>query len=433
MILLCLCLILNSVRAHELLWDQPEQNCTNGTSYMPPFKDGTILDPCDDGECWTYCDHVTWHDTEFNASEFSDEHLDEEQYECLASACTNFYYSHVNLQVLEECAHFKCLVKHKDIEESRPCALHLLYGSSMYAQLERHKLLFERWAKGNRSLIEYGKHHFMYSVQTILDEQHSSIWDLELTVHDMNTVLEIKDPVPEDEMLLKILDALDQSVIDSDAIGVHIQNASDQTNIIRERLNIVYYQTAVLKTFTGALAKVKEYLDQVRRDVIRSYVYNGTVCTPPEVMIADIEDQCSMCANGECHFNKTHIFFYCECDLGWVGEYCDKPMTSCSELPCINAGECYDEYDNFRCECPSAWVGRFCEISVDETAGCVDTPAHPCQNEATCVDEPMSYSCECEFGWMGRNCQYAIRGCDEIDPCDNGQCNFNGTSHRRCT
>ena len=41
----------------------------------------------DDDECWTYCDHMEWHDTEFNASEFSQDHLLEEQVECLAT-CT---------------------------------------------------------------------------------------------------------------------------------------------------------------------------------------------------------------------------------------------------------------------------------------------------------------------------------------------------------
>jgi hypothetical protein len=408
-------------------WDEPQDNCSEGVNYMPPFKDGSVLDPCDDGECWTYCDHMEWHDTSFNASEFSQDHLLEEQYECLATACTNFFYGHVNLQVLEECAHYKCLVSQPNILDSRPCALTLLYGSSIYALIEKHKLQFDRWAKGNRSLVEYGKHHFMYRVNTILDEQHSSIWNLELTVHDMNTVLEIKDPVAENDMIVKILGGLDDSVKDSEMIGIHIENATLHTVEIRDRLWVIFYQTKVVATFAGALAAVKEYLDQVRRDVIRSYVYNGTVCTPPEVMIADIEENCDICSNGKCHFNSTDIYFDCTCDLGWAGDYCDRPMTSCTDEPCINAGACFNEFDTFRCECPSTWVGRYCEISVDETAGCVSTDAAPCQNGAVCTDYPMSYQCECSFGWMGRNCQYALRDCSQVNPCDHGECMFNGT------
>ena len=408
-------------------WDQPLDNCSEGVNYMPPFKDGSVLDPCEDGDCWTYCDHMEWHDTEFNASEFSEDHLLEEQYECLASACTNFFYGHINLQVLEECAHFKCLVSQPNILDSRPCALTLLHGSSIYALIEKHKLQFERWAQGNRSLVEYGKHHFMYRVNTILDEQHSSIWNLELTVHDMNTLLEIKDPVAENDMIVKILGGLDQSVEDSEMIGTHIENASNHTIEIRDRLWVIFYQKKVVETFAGALEAVKEYLDQVRRDVIRSYVYNGTVCTPPEVMMADIEENCDMCSHGTCHFNSTDIYFYCTCDLGWTGEYCDRPITSCVDDPCINGGACFNEYGSFRCECPSTWVGRYCETAVDESAGCVDTDAHPCQNGAVCTDYPMSYQCECSFGWMGRNCQYALRSCEQINPCDRGDCSFNGT------
>ena len=89
-------------------WDQPLDNCSEGVNYMPPFKDGSVLDPCEDGDCWTYCDHMEWHDTEFNASEFSEDHLLEEQYECLASACTNFFSKKPRLFLSVSCCMMCC-------------------------------------------------------------------------------------------------------------------------------------------------------------------------------------------------------------------------------------------------------------------------------------------------------------------------------------
>ena len=72
-------LLMAVVYGHDPLTDQ---NCSDQSNYMPPYEDGTILDPCNDGECWSYCDHIQWHETNYNASEFSEENMDEEQHDC---------------------------------------------------------------------------------------------------------------------------------------------------------------------------------------------------------------------------------------------------------------------------------------------------------------------------------------------------------------
>ena len=428
--LLLLWLSLLSLSSSHETWDKPQDNCSEGTSYMVPYKDGTVLDPCEDGPCWTYCDHLEWHETEFNVSEFSEDHLKEDQYECLSSACTNFFYGHVNIQVLEECAHFKCLVVPVAIDRAHHCTAILLQGSEIYSGIEAKKVEFDRYTQVNRSLVEYGKHNFMYRVNSILDEQHSSIWKLELTVHDMNSLLEVKDPESEEEMIHKILDALQESIEESKVIQEHIRNVSSITGNIQDRLYLIERETNMGKTLANALQVVKEYLDQVRADILQIYVYDTDVCTSITSLLDDIEDECEICANGKCHFNPDETVFECTCDFGWIGYYCDVSINSCEYAPCQNGGKCFDEDDNFRCECPSSWVGKFCDIPVVEANGCALGPAHPCQNDAECTDisEPSpSYECACDFGWMGRNCQYAQKECAAANPCDNGQCNFNGT------
>lgn len=417
------------VSSHEV-GEEDHENCGPGTNYIAPTENGTVLDPCDDGPCWTYCDHKEWHETEYNASEFSEEHLKEEQYECLSSACTNFFYGHVNVQVLEECAHYKCLVMPKVIEKSRHCTLILIQGSNIYAALEDYKVRIDRYARGNRSLVEYGKHNFLYRVNNILSEQYNSNNKLDLTVHDMNTLLEETDPDHEENQVDVILKGLEESVAESREINERIKNATEITEEVRKNLHLIRRQVKVSQTLVETLKVVKEYLDQVRLDILQIYVYDTDICTSIPSLVADIEGVCDVCANGKCKFDHNLTTFKCACDFGWVGEYCDIAIKSCEDKPCLNQGECFDEDGDFRCECPSAWVGQYCDLPVIEENQCILGPSHPCQNNAICVNVTNtrpSYECTCDFGWIGRNCQHVQKDCSVGNPCDNGQCNFNGS------
>ena len=102
--------------------------------------------------------------------------------------------------------------------------------------------------------------------------------NLELTVHDMNTVLEIKDPTAENDMIVKIIRGLTQSVNDSHVIGKHIKNATAQTTNIRNKLKLILDLTQLSKVYGQAMINVKDFLDILRQDIIRSYVYNTTSC-----------------------------------------------------------------------------------------------------------------------------------------------------------
>jgi len=420
--MLLLLLLLSYAQAHDPLVNITT-NCTEGINYMVPFKDGIVLDPCNDGACWTLCDHAEWHD--WDSIPISKDHLKEEQYDCISSACANFFYGHVNLQVLEECARYKCLVSTTQISSGRECSKLLLRGSSLYNLLEEHKRTTDRFAKQNRSMVEYGKNNFMFRVNSILDEEHSSIWNLELSVHDMNTVLEVKDPVSERNMIEKILTALKQSIDAAHTAVNQITNATLITNAIQQRLFLIESDTSISSELASALKKIKEYLDQVRLDVIHSYVYNSSACVPIDVLVDAIEADCNMCLHGACNLDIDTISFHCDCAPGWQGDYCNAPITSCLESPCLNTGTCMDEYETFRCECPSEWTGRYCEQLIDTTQRCL---SGACQNSALCTNTTANYICDCLFGWSGTNCQYSIRECSALNPCEHeGLCQFNGT------
>ena len=75
---------------------------------MYPRENGTVLDPCNDGECWTYCDHEKWYDMNFEDYEYTADRLKHEQYDCVETGCADFYYGNFNLEILEECVSAKC-------------------------------------------------------------------------------------------------------------------------------------------------------------------------------------------------------------------------------------------------------------------------------------------------------------------------------------
>ena len=401
-------------------------DCVSMFNYDAPRVGSDLLDPCNDGPCWSPCDHEKWHETAY-----SKESLQDDQYECLSAACLNFFYGHVSIQVLEECAHYKCSVPLPVIAVARPCAAKLLRGSSIYAALEDYKIKIDRYMHGNRSLVEFGKSKFMGRVKAITEEQYTSNNKLELTVHDMNTLLEETDTVHEERQVDVILLGLEESISDSIEINEHIQIASSITEYIRQNLHRVRGHVNTVNLLTSMLKVVKMYLDRVRLEILNQYVRRDGQCDSVSSLVVDLEDVCDVCVNGECKFDENDVTVECVCSVGWLGEYCDIPIRSCEATPCLHDGGCWEEGDDFRCECKSAWVGRFCEIPVNERDQCSSGPSHPCQHGSKCTNitgDLPSYMCACDFGWDGRNCQYASRECDHPDSCkNNGQCHFNGT------
>jgi hypothetical protein len=56
---------------------------------------------------------------------------------------------------------------------------------------------------------------------------------------------------------------------------------------------------------------------------------------------------------------------YCECPVGYSGQYCQictQPANPCASSPCINDGLCNIVNSGYICSCLPDWHGVNCEI-----------------------------------------------------------------------
>jgi len=412
------------VASGQMIW--PVDNCTDNVNYIVPYENDTILDPCSDGDCWTYCDHLAWHADDMNATEFSEDHLESEQKICIETGCADFHYAHIReTSLLERCAIDKCHVDEYEVERVRPCSQLLISASILYETVYNIKLRFDNQNTLNRSLVEFSKHRFIHDVNTILSSQHDMLWDLELAASDMTKILEVKEPLREIDMVQAMRIALSSTIDRSKNISTYIQAVSDHTGSMDNHLWFILGQTKMLGTLSGAMKKLKEYMDTIRDMVVHQYVYGPDVCPPISFLIAEIQRECVLCEHGQCKFDGQH--FSCDCHPGWKGTWCGDAKKSCVDEPCLAGGRCVNEYGTYRCECPSEKTGQWCHIVVNQTLGCNATgDAAPCQHGSICLETSQGYVCECPLAFQGRNCQYALTDCVDQNPCDNGDCVFDG-------
>ena len=416
--LIFVCLLLFSV----VLSDEPVvEKCENQTNYIVPYRDGKVFDPANDGDCWSYDDHVLWHEDVYNESEYSELHLKEEQKDCIESACTNFYYGHIDINLLETCATHKCRVLHHRIDAARNCSALLVSASRLYDRIRYKKNDYDKRVETNRSMIEYNKHDFLFGAQSVLDENYDILTDFQTLMFELTKIMDIKDPDTEMKTFDGLISTLATSINSTKGIENHIsivKATGVETKMFLQNLKSI---TKYVSSYTSVLKLVKEYIDHLRDNVIHQYVFGSGTCDPLEFLFVQITEECNLCENGLCEFQSVISELACTCDLGWKGITCHSPQTSCDDNPCIHDGICVDEYNTYRCECLSEWSGIFCEVAVGDS--CVDTP---CQHGSSCQEHPYGYSCNCTFGWTGRNCQYSMKDCSQQNPCDNGQCHFDG-------
>lgn len=422
LLLFAWCIFLASciVTAHDTL---PVATCENETNYMVPYKDGQILDPAGDGDCWTYDDHILWHELTYNESEYSDLHLKESQYQCLESGCTNFYYGHVDLQLLEKCATYKCRVVHEHIEDARNCSSQLILTSKLYSDIVVLKEHYDAIIQSNRSNIEYEKHDMLYNAQTVVDEAYELVNDFNLVVSELTNLLSIKSPATEIHSLMQIRTELEGSEELTHSIREHINTMDSSAITTKWFLQYLQAVTDYGVSYSNALKQIKEHIDKLRDAIVHQYVYGTGTCDPIDVLLERIAIDCVLCDKGTCNFVGDKLS--CTCEHGWKGLTCSQPKERCADEPCIHGGACVDEFGFYRCECMSDWTGPLCEIPVNQTLGCAATgDAHPCQHNANCTESEDGYACACAFGWVGKNCQYSVKDCQVQNPCDRGECVF---------
>ena len=71
-----------------------------------------------------------------------------------------------------------------------------------------------------------------------------------------------------------------------------------------------------------------------------------------------------------------------------AGVNCDS-IDYCADEPCLNAGTCTSEADDYTCRCTSGYRGDNCDENVDECAEYADL----CLYGGTCVDLNGGYRC----------------------------------------
>ncbi|XP_069022251.1 LOW QUALITY PROTEIN: protein crumbs homolog 1-like [Embiotoca jacksoni] len=133
------------------------------------------------------------------------------------------------------------------------------------------------------------------------------------------------------------------------------------------------------------------------------------------------------CLNrGECQdqFNE----FNCSCSPGWEGELCKTEIDECSSNPCVY-GTCKDLMADYRCDCEPGYEGKDCRDEVDD---CLE---FSCVNGGLCVETVGTHTCSCPPGYVGKRCQWRFPpvACDTNTECLNGGVCIGGDSGGNCT
>lgn len=392
-----------------------EDECWQHVNYNVPRENGTVLDPCNDGECWTYCDHEKWYDMNFEDYEYTAERLKHEQYDCVETGCADFYYGNFNLEILEECVSAKCKISHDIIEASRQCSTILIQASAIYKTLYDQKTNYMSITEYQRTMTEFSKTRFISEIDSIVENEKNTMEQLQLASDKINEFLNIKDTEAEQYMLESVqivLNALNISVKED------VRTLSNHIYDMQTRLYSIHNKIEYGMSIEYALRETKDFINNRRDEIINYFIWQNETCAPLSLLTEHIEQSCSVCAtHGKCIFQNNS--FSCDCEAGWKGDMCQFQKNSCIDEPCLNDAKCVDQYNSFRCECTDEWQGTLCQDEIDVVAGCTNLP---CINGGTCVDVyPMGYQCQCPFNYVGKNCQQAVDDC-EPTPCVHGTC-----------
>ncbi|XP_040010213.1 protein crumbs homolog 1-like isoform X3 [Xiphias gladius] len=133
------------------------------------------------------------------------------------------------------------------------------------------------------------------------------------------------------------------------------------------------------------------------------------------------------CLNqGECQdqFNE----FNCSCSSGWEGELCEIEINECSSGPCVY-GTCKDLQADYKCDCEPGYTGKDCQEELDN---CLE---FSCVNGGTCLETVETLTCSCPPGYVGKRCQWRFPpvACDAKTECLNGGVCIGGNSGGNCT
>ncbi|XP_053479343.1 delta and Notch-like epidermal growth factor-related receptor [Ictalurus furcatus] len=147
------------------------------------------------------------------------------------------------------------------------------------------------------------------------------------------------------------------------------------------------------------------------------FTVKSTSCMEPGSSFSD--PQCT--GRGTCITQSSVSTFYCQCDVGYSGIFCEE-FDACYTNPCENNGTCSDitqrhEGHDYTCNCPPGFEGQNCQSRVNHCT------SEPCKNGATCTNTLNGPQCTCTEGYKGNVCEV------RVDPCASGPCHNNGTCY----
>ncbi|XP_056906327.1 delta and Notch-like epidermal growth factor-related receptor [Takifugu flavidus] len=153
----------------------------------------------------------------------------------------------------------------------------------------------------------------------------------------------------------------------------------------------------------------------------------ASTCVEPG--LPDLGDlHCS--GKGKCVTEPTKSSFFCECEDGYTGSFCEE-FDACHSRPCSHNGTCTDikqglDGRNFTCTCPPGYQSATCEQKVNPCS------SDPCHNNATCYPQgpgPRGFGCSCPAGFTGPTCAQLVNFC-ALNPCAHGVCRSVGDNYR---
>ena len=108
------------------------------------------------------------------------------------------------------------------------------------------------------------------------------------------------------------------------------------------------------------------------------------------------------CKHGTCQINNKTKEFMCQCNVGYMGPFCDLMRHPCDFKPCENGiceivGDLY-----YKCLCKPNFTGVNCHIEIKPCQ------ANTCLNGGKCKSLPLEdvdYPCDCPANFTGTYCE----------------------------
>ncbi|XP_071963387.1 protein lin-12-like [Antedon mediterranea] len=163
--------------------------------------------------------------------------------------------------------------------------------------------------------------------------------------------------------------------------------------------------------------------------------FTGPFCDQQNICLSE------PCQNGGSCINTFNLFYSCKCQDGFTGINCEVgaevPIDlDCSITECLNGGECIKPDDSgslsypdlWFCQCPVGFRGNFCE-EQDELCG-----FNRCQNGGTCYLTEVSgvTTCACVEGFTGPSCEQNQKNCSIVGCLNKGSCIIDATDDWKC-